>query len=115
MNTFGRDFAKVGLIYRKDVSVKDHPIDLRFIENASLDVLGRNRHKFPSARFIFQDKLMVQMALKLCAAGLSSLGSSSDRAVCKQGMEFWMRYLNLGELDPLLEECENFGFLDKEQ
>lgn len=53
MNTFGRDFAKVGLIYRKDVTVKDHPIDLRFIEDMPLPVLQKNQTKFPSARFVF--------------------------------------------------------------
>ena len=57
---------------------------------------------------------MVQMALKLCVFGLSNL-NSADRAICTQGLSFWMRYLNLGELDPVLEHCEKDGYLEPEE
>ena len=57
---------------------------------------------------------MVRMALRLCVFGLANL-NSADRAVCKQGLTFWMRYLDLGELDPVLDHCERVGYLEPEE
>ena len=114
-NTFGKDFGNQFDSQRLNYlnEIHDHPIDMKFLKKLSDDDLLSIQVKCPQARFMFEDRMMMEITLKLVLLNLKnqnqpqSVSSMNEKRDSLKMLKFIVEsFLNLEHFGEIEGECE---------